>query len=291
MKKMILTLLSIVTVSTAITAQEKNKSSVYEGFQHPESVIAHKKHLFVSNTGEKLEPLAKDGDGYITLLSRKDNKVIEQKFISDLNSPKGMFVKRGVLYVADVDKVVGYNIKTKKKVFEKNLANNGALYLNDVTRAPFGIYVSATLNDGFYKINNRGKVKEIKLKNNHLVGVNGISRKPLGKVFVANFGEDTKQGNVGKFGTVIKKYKTLKNGGINDGIVTKGKIYYTDWVNRTENDGDIISMRRNGKKVRVNHINTNLSGPSDIYVDRKQRVLWVPAMNENKIVAVPFSLL
>ena len=50
-------------------------------------------------------------------------------------------------------------------------------------------------------------------------------------------------------------------------------------------------MRRNGKKVRKNNIATNISGPSDIYVDKRQRVLWVPAMNENKIVAVPFSLL
>lgn len=288
---MIVTALSIVTMITTIAAKEQSKPSVYEGFQHPESVIAHKKHLFVSNTGEKLEPLAKDGDGYITLLSRKDNKVIEQKFISDLNSPKGMFVKRGVLYVADIDKVVGFDIKTKEKVFEKNLAQNGASYLNDVTKAPFGMYVSATLSDEFYKINKKAKVKEIKLKNNQLTGVNGISRRPLGKVFVANFGDDNEQGNVGKFGVVRKKYKTLKNGGINDGIVIKGKIYYTDWVNRLENDGEIVSMRRNGKKVRKNDINTNISGPSDIYVDKRQRVLWVPAMNENKIVAVPFSLL
>ncbi|MCB9032987.1 MAG: hypothetical protein H6553_04175 [Chitinophagales bacterium] len=291
MKKMILTALSIVTMLTSISAKQNNETSVYEGFQHPESVIAYKKHLFVSNTGQELEPLAKDGDGYITLLSRKDNTVIEEKFISGLNSPKGMFVKRGVLYVADIDKVVGFDIKTKEKVFEENLAQEGASYLNDVTKAPFGMYVSATLNDGFYKINNKGKVKEIQLKNDQLTGVNGISRRPLGKVFVANFGDDDQQGNVGKFGVVRKKYKTLKNGGINDGIVTKGKIYYTDWVTKTEDDGEIISMRRNGKKVRKNNIATNISGPSDIYVDKRQRVLWVPAMNENKIVAVPFSLL
>lgn len=291
MKKLILILIAIVTANVTVSAREKNAPTVYEGFQHPESVVAHKKHLFVSNTGEALEPLAKDGDGFISLLSRKNDKMIEQKFITGLNSPKGMFVKRGVLYVADVDKVVGYKIKTKEKVFEKDLSDKGAHYLNDVTRAPFGIYVSATLSDGFYKINNRGKVKEIKLKNDQLVGVNGISRKPLGKVFVANFGEDDQQGNVGKFGSVIKKYKKLKSGGINDGIVTRGKIYFTDWVNRTENDGKIVSMRRNGKQIKTNKINTSISGPSDIYVDKRQKVLWVPAMNENKIVAVPFSIL
>src|SRR4051812_22417171 len=83
-----------------------NKSGVKEltGFKNPESVIVHKDHLFVSNTGEKLDPTTKDGDGYISMLNRKDGKMIEEKFISGLNSPKGMYVKRNVLYVTDIDK-------------------------------------------------------------------------------------------------------------------------------------------------------------------------------------------
>lgn len=43
----------------------------------------------MSNVGEKLEPLAKDNDGFISKLD-KNGKVLEYKFLTHLNTPKGM---------------------------------------------------------------------------------------------------------------------------------------------------------------------------------------------------------
>ena len=74
-----------------------------------------------------------------------------------------MFIRKGVLYVADVDKVQGFNIATKKKVFEADLNKYGVSYANDITRAFRGLFVSATLKSVVFKIKYNGKIKELKI--------------------------------------------------------------------------------------------------------------------------------
>lgn len=276
-----------------LTSTYAKKTNEVTGFQNPESVIAYKDHLFVSNTGEKLEPLAKDGDGYISMLSREDGKIIELKFIADLNSPKGMYIKKGVLYVADVDKIQGFNIETKKKVFEADLASYGVSYANDITKACHGMYVSATFKNSIFKIKFKGKenIKEIQIKGDPLNGVNGLSRKLVGKLSVANYGKDNEpNGSFGKIGMVTKKYKAYTNTGVYDGIVRKcGKLYVTDWVNLTENKGRLVVYKRHCKKgFHEIKLDRTIGGPSDIYADKKTKLLWIPAMRENKIISVPF---
>jgi hypothetical protein len=277
-----------------LTSVYGKKFNEVTGFQNPESVIAYKDHLFVSNTGEKLEPLAKDGDGYISMLSRTDGKIIELKFISDLNSPKGMYIHKGVLYVADVDKVLGYNIKTKKKVFEADLSKYGVTYANDITKACHGMYVSATLKNAIFKVKYKGKnnIKEFKTKGAPLNGVNGLYRKCVGKISVANYGRnDETNGGFGRIGVVTKKYKEFKKTGVYDGIVRKcGKLYVTDWVNVSENSGRLLVFKKHcAKHSHDINIGTTIGGPSDIYADKKTKLLWIPAMRENKIVSVAFA--
>ena len=274
-----------------LTSSYAKKTNEVNGFQNPESVIAYKNHLFVSNTGEKLEPLAKDGDGYISMLSREDGKIIELKFISDLNSPKGMFIKKGVLYVADVDKVQGFNIKTKKKVFEADLSKYGVVYANDITRAFRGMFVSATLKSAIFKIKNNGKIKELKIKGT-FNGANGLDRKLVGKLAIANYGKDNEpNGSFGKIGLITKKYKAYQNLGVFDGIVRKcGKLYVSDWVNLSENKGRLVVYKKHCKKgLHEITLDKTINGPSDIYADKKTKMFWIPAMRENKIVAVPFG--
>ncbi len=285
--KFCLTAFAVLLLSTIYA----KKTTEINGFQNPESIIAYKNHLFVSNTGEKLEPLAKDGDGYISMLSREDGKIIELKFISDLNSPKGMFIRKGVLYVADVDKVQGFNIATKKKVFEADLNKYGVSYANDITRAFRGLFVSATLKSVVFKIKYNGKIKELKIKGT-FNGANGLDRKRIGKLAIANYGnENQPNGSFGKIGLITKKYKQYQQSGIYDGIVRKcGKLYVTDWINLTENKGRLVEYKKHCKKgMREIVLDKSIGGPSDIFADKKTKLLWIPAMIENKIVAVPFS--
>jgi len=244
--------------------------------------------------GEKLEPTAKEGNGYISMLSRKDGKVVEEKFISGLNSPKGMFIRKGVLYIADVDKVKGFDIKTKKKVFESNLSGYGVTYANDIARARRGMYVSSTLNNSIYKVKYNGKVEKMDVKGQPLTGVNGLYRRRVGKLAVANYGRNNEpNGSFGKIGLVTHKYKEYSAFGTYDGVTRKnGKLFVSDWVNNnaSADEGRVLMYRNNIKKGFYElQLAQSLNGPSDIYVDRRTRTLWIPAMLDNKLVAVPFE--
>jgi hypothetical protein len=102
------------------------------GLQHPESIISDGKFFFATNIGEALSPMTKDGDGSIYKLSL-DGKLIEQRFNkSALNAPKGTAIVNGVLYVADIDRVVGIDIRTGEQVKEIDLASFGTSFLNDI---------------------------------------------------------------------------------------------------------------------------------------------------------------
>jgi len=102
---------------------------VADGFEDPEGIaLAPDGNYLVSNVrGEGSE---KDGDGYVSKLS-PDGELIEKYFAAKLNGPKGMAVKNGVLYVADIDEVVTFDAVTGHD--RKVIKVPGAAFLNDVT--------------------------------------------------------------------------------------------------------------------------------------------------------------
>ncbi len=286
MNKIIFSITALL-INSSTYAQHASEQTV-SNFNHPESIVACKKHMYVSNVGSKMDPSLKDGDGYISKVNRKTGAVEELKYIQGLNSPKGMYIKRHRLYIADVDKIVAYNLKTHKKIFEKDMTSYDVAYLNDITRARGGIYVTATDKNKIFRITRNGKAKEVKLKNANLVNVNGIYRRPWGRTYVANFGTGNNgNGNVGRFSNLRKKYKTVKNAGINDGLVSRrGKLYITDWVNKEGANGRIVVYNKWNKSLKTADLPFAFGGPSDLFVDRKYKKLWVPSMTENKIVPI-----
>ena len=127
MKQRIILILLCCSVLT-LFAQTK---TITTGLQHPESIISDGKFFYATNIGEALSPMTKDGDGSIYKLSL-DGKLIEQRFNkSALNAPKGTAIVNGVLYVADIDRVVGVDIRTGEQVKEIDLASFGTSFLND----------------------------------------------------------------------------------------------------------------------------------------------------------------
>jgi DNA-binding beta-propeller fold protein YncE len=279
--------MSLCVTASASLAQLKEVS----GFQNPESVIGHKDYLYVSNLGAQLDPTAKDGDGFISQLSRKDGKMVEEKFITGLNSPKGMVVRHGLLVVADADKVVVFHIKSKKKVWEADLATQGITYANDLVKVCGGVLVSTTDKNAIYKVCKSGKIKQVAVKGD-LPGANGLTRK-CGKLYVANYGRgDIPNGSFGKITSCSKKYTEYMSGGAYDGIVKVcGRLVVTDWVSSSEDKGRIVIYDTCKKTSSTLDIGRTINEPADIYADGCNKTLWVPAMRENKILGIPFSLI
>ena len=148
-----------------------------EGFQTPESVAyddANDRYL-VSNINGK--PGEADNNGYISLVS-PDGKIILEKFIAGgvnkvtLHAPKGTAIANGMLYVADIDTVRKFDLKTGAPKGEIKIP--GATFLNDVDADADGnVYVSdtgikfgakgpePTGTDAVYVIDKTGKIKTL----------------------------------------------------------------------------------------------------------------------------------
>jgi sugar lactone lactonase YvrE len=96
------------------------------------------KSVFVSSINGQIAD--KDGNGYISRLS-PDGKVVNAKWATGLNAPKGLRSIGGTLWVSDIDEVVGVEIASGR--ITSRVAIEGARFLNDLATAPDGtIYVS-----------------------------------------------------------------------------------------------------------------------------------------------------
>jgi hypothetical protein len=94
--------------------------------------------IFVSNINGQI--LERDGNGYITRLAA-DGKVVNSRWATGLNAPKGMRSLGGTLWVTDIDEVVAIDIASG--TITAKIKVDGAAFLNDLATAPDGtIYAS-----------------------------------------------------------------------------------------------------------------------------------------------------
>ncbi|HEY7447380.1 MAG TPA: hypothetical protein VH702_04475 [Vicinamibacterales bacterium] len=116
----------------------------------PESAYydAASKSVFVSSINGQIAE--KDGNGYISRLS-PDGKVVNAKWATGLNAPKGLRSVGGTLWVSDIDEVVGVEIASGRVT--SRVAIEGARFLNDLATAPDGtIYVSDSQGFRIYAV-------------------------------------------------------------------------------------------------------------------------------------------
>ncbi|MFK7806439.1 MAG: hypothetical protein AB8F74_01435 [Saprospiraceae bacterium] len=271
---------------------------VVTGLKHPESVIKDGKFFYVSNVGEKLAPSEKDGDGFISKLD-KDGNIVELKWLSgdDLHAPKGMAIVKGVLYVTDVDKIRGFNIKSKKKVFELDLGSTTSVYLNDLAAKDNNtLFVSATDVGFIYEVSLKGKGSYEMLDiYSDLTGVNGLEyNKKKNQLLINSFGVDGAP--VGMVGTCKLEGDKMKQKTIGifkgylDGIqeVAEDMVLVTDWQN-FERGGNLTFYDLVTEEVRP-VLNGLIGGPADFYYDEKTKNVWIPAMQDNELIITKLDL-
>jgi Prokaryotic membrane lipoprotein lipid attachment site len=271
---------------------------IVTGLQSPESVITDGQFFYVSNVGPELAPSAKDANGFISKLDAEGN-MIELKWLAgaDLHAPKGMAIVKGVLYVADIDKVRGYNLKTKEKVYQLDFYNTGTQFLNDLTAIDDNtLYVSATDVGYVYKVDLRGSGKyEMMDILSDLTGVNGLYYdKAKKRLLLCSFGVDGSP--VGMVGSCPLDAKPLKQKymgvfkGFLDGIqlVADDMVLVTDWQDM-EKGGNLIFYDLVTEEVR-SVLYGLIGGPADFYYDDKTKKVWLPAMQDNELIITKLDL-
>ena len=251
-------------------------------FSMPESVTSDGKRFFVSNQGQDFS--GRDSDGFISEISA-DGKLIELKFAPTkgvLHAPKGMTIENNILYVADLERIVGFDINTRKTVFE--LAIPQATILNDICRLGDGfIAVTDTYSGNIYKVSTRTKAYEVI---GNIPTINGISfNRNTNQLAICSNGETLGEGSVhirtgnGEF----KQLPYIANGFF-DGIewIDDTHLLISDWVTfPTKGYGKLWIYDLKNQQAEMLLTEESIA---DIFYNPATKKIYMPQMLKNKVI-------
>lgn len=238
--------------------------------------------IFVSNIAG--EPTAKDSNGWISKLD-SSGKVIQSKWLTGLDAPKGLRARNGILWVTNIDELV--SIKIAEARITARIKIEGAQFLNDPAISDDGtVYVSDTVSSRIYAVRD-GKAS-VFAEGKQLQHPNGLFFEP-GHLIVGGWGKDMKAdwstSSDGQLYSIdlkskTQKWITAKPLGHLDGIEAdpsgKGWIV-SDWM-----AGKVFSVSRNGVTMELV---SGFKHAADIGVVARPGLLLVPDMGTSSVTA------
>jgi len=271
MKTFLMCLMMLFFSEGIIHAQKFHKvwESSSEILKTPESVLYDEDRdvIFVSNING--EPMEKDGNGFISILNH-DGSVKTLNWVEGLNAPKGMAIYRGILYVADIDKLVAIDIGKEKVV--KRYPAPGAVFLNDVAASKDGmIFVSDTRTAKIYALKN-GKFN-VWLESKTFENPNGLLTDD-NQLYVGD-------NNIYKVDIPTKKIVTvIKDAGGVDGLEKndEGDFVYSNWPGK-------IWINKKGKNIKLHDSTEQKVNTADIDYVSKYNLVLVPTFYDNRVIA------
>ena len=277
---------------TPRVTQQPELIATVSGFETPESVRwdAARNLFYVSNvTGN---PGQKDNNGYISRV-RSDGTMDSLKFIAGgrngvtLHSPKGMYLQGDTLWVTDIDAVRAFDVNSGAALASIELSPNGAVFLNDITRAPDGtLYISDTRfvfgdsgvthqsPDRVYRIG-ADRVVSVAVEGDTLGRPNGVFWDTDGqRLIIAALGPP----RIFEWqpGSASPRLIATGPGGY-DGIESLG----AGRLLLSAQDDSSISVLENGTVTRVMG---NIVSPGDIGWDPAGRRVFIPLLDGNQVV-------
>lgn len=264
---------------------------------HPESVAEDDDIFYVTCIGNSMNPTEKDGDGFVVTLNSRGKILSENAFPGiTLDAPKGATIEDDVLYVADVDRVVGINPRLGVVTRVIDLSKEGTKCLNDLVEDDGFLYASATDINKIFRINLRDGAYEELITATPLNAPNGLDIDD-GTLYVAEFAADADGRPAGKIKAI-----PLRGGngprpvtviydvpGLYDGILVRDEedlfddetdyLYFSDWA-ANGNAGIIKKLNLRTREVE-NATRIPANGPADFIIEDGE--IWLPAMLDRKI--------
>jgi len=215
-----------------------------------------------------------DGKGFVSTL-RPGGRLAELRWLDStpaepIHEPKGMCILRGVLYVADNTRVVAYSIDDGKRGV---IPIPGAQQINDVATDGRAVYATDTGGSAIYKLAAGAPPREIKSPRSP----NGVTFDANGTMFVASWEmHEVFETDPRGAGWPVPFGLSDRFGGL-DGIevLPDGTFIVTDLK-----DGKIHAISADRKTVTTL---ANVTTPTDIGLDRKRLLLYVPMLHENRV--------
>jgi hypothetical protein len=308
----------VALLPAVLAAEQSGDRLTVTGFQHPESVVHDTMHdlYLVSNVGELPPsgfPGALDHNGFISQVS-PDGVIVNLKWIQDgvngviLNSPKGIWLYRWELYVADVDtlrvfdRLTGYPLRN---IAIPNPFAPSSLFLNDVVVDSDGtVYLTDNLNSAIFTVDREGRASvlasgpEVGNPNGILADESGVSwvtflgheirrLKPSGKIVT-----EAALPVVDVTGLQLAPGRPLPPGALLlDGYGRfEGSLLVSSWVT-----GKIYLVGRSGKDIETvvevkGAVNSPPpDGPADLNTDHVRNRLLLPLFNSNQLLIIRFK--
>ena len=289
-------LILFIALFAMVGCTQKNKPTesvtiITHGLRFCEGTVAYDTSVLVSNFGtEALNPLNNERKGYISIIEDNEAKV----FIAPdqyLNGPKGMAIKDDFLYVADVSKIVVYNLKNKKSPPQLIYFPTGSIFVNDIAIKDHTAYISVTNSDKIYSLDISDPYN---LNEKHLEefvtipGPNGLVIDGY-KMYVASYAADevTTDANViyviENINTPVYK-KLIDQPGQYDGLALKDdKLYFTNWIGAKVGYIDLATMHV--EYLPLDYL--SLAGPADITISNDK--LYIPNLPASQVIIYPLK--
>lgn len=289
MKKILI--LSVCAMATVACTTKNKVREITENLRFCESTIPYNGGLLISNFGgDQLNPLNTDGKGYIAFL--KDDSV--SVFIPPsgiLSAPKGLEIKGNSLFVADVNKVVVYDLDSLSILPQIITFPVEDVFVNALAVDGDTMYVTVTNTGRVYTldvsdVSNVSAVSPVLFA--EVVGANGIVVDG-DNLYVASYPADdvvTDENTIymltkGVDGVVKKKL--IERPGQYDGLVLskdKKHLFFTSWLG-----GEIgkIALETGNVDLFVNDIAP--TGPADMSLYGED-MLAVPDLPNSRVLMI-----
>ena len=268
---------------------------IVDGFASPKSVVIAGDRRFVSNMGARPEPTSKDGDGYISELDAQGTLVEQRIFPREgdppLNAPKGMAVIGNRLFVTDIDRIVGYDLTSHKQVFEAVVSGGPEKFFNDLAvESDTTLLMTDTLRNALYRYDFGSKT--FTAVAGDMPGANGVTVDGARKLaYVAAMGAKFGGGDLYSVALAENDAKAQRVGNIHglfDGIaLVDGQLLLSDWKSVAEPVPGTMTLHAPDGTLASTLSTPELHGPADFDYDATQRLVWIPDMQNNRVVILP----
>ncbi|MEQ1760066.1 MAG: hypothetical protein ABL986_17250 [Vicinamibacterales bacterium] len=257
-----------------------------EAIATPESVYFDPASGYIFTSQINGAPDGKDGNGTIVKLNG-DGSVVSATFVTGLNAPKGLRACLGTLWTADLNEVIGIDVRDGSIATRVTIPD--AKFLNDVECTSDGaVYVSDMMGNRVYVV--KDGAASVFLDTDVLDFPNGLLVDG-DRLIVANWGKPEADfttkvpGRLMAF-NMATKAKTLIGSasfGNIDGIESDGRggFLISDYL-----AGKVLHVSSTGESSLVRQFKP---GAADIGLVAARNILLVPHMNENQVAAYDIS--
>ncbi len=219
-------------------------------------------------------PNAQDEDGFIAKVSPKDGSIIELKWITGLDAPKGMGMIGNKLYVTNIDELVIVDVTTGD--ITERVPVEAAQFLNDIATDDEGnVYFSDSNTNKLHKYSPKG-VLTTWMEGVNLGGPNGLFHDGE-KMMLATFGAGDFRSIDYTTEEITPVVDSIPGG---DGIVKVGVDYLvSNW------NGEVYYVTSNWEKQLILDTKEIGANAADIEFDEQTMTLFVPTFFGNQVAA------